>query len=76
MSSPDTNLVARFWITLQRSKEPIERVVELGVQVEIYSFPRNTAKELRETATRFIPIDRRLLIKQPKESVAQEPMEA
>ena len=53
----------------------VQRVKALGVQVEIYSFPRNTAKELKEGATRFIPIDRRLLIKQPKEAPPEEPLE-
>jgi len=53
----------------------VARVKSLGVEVEVYSFPRNTAKELREMATRFIPIDRRLLIKQPKEAPVPEPIE-
>jgi len=29
----------------------------------VYSFPQNTAKELREAADRFVPIDKRMLIK-------------
>ena len=48
----------------------VHRVKARGVQVEVYSFPRNTAQQLRETATRFVPIDRRLLIKLPKDAPA------
>ncbi len=45
----------------------VNRVKPRGVEVEVYSFPRNTAKSLREAATRFFAIDRRLLIKLPKD---------
>jgi uncharacterized LabA/DUF88 family protein len=45
----------------------VNRVKQRGVEVEVYSFPRNTAKSLREAATRFTAIDRRMLIKLPKD---------
>jgi uncharacterized LabA/DUF88 family protein len=50
----------------------VHRVKARGVEVDIYSFPRNTAKELREIASRFVPIDRRLLIKLPKEAATEK----
>ena len=44
----------------------VQKVKVIGPKVEIYSFPRNTAKELREAADKFVPIDRRMLIRMPE----------
>lgn len=37
----------------------------LGPTVEVYSFPRSTAQELREVADRFVPVTRRMLLPLP-----------
>lgn len=44
----------------------VQKLKMIGPRVEVYSFPRNTAKELREAADRFVPIDKRMLIKMPE----------
>jgi uncharacterized LabA/DUF88 family protein len=41
----------------------VQKLKVRGPRVEVYSFPQNTAKELREAADRFVPIDKRMLIK-------------
>lgn len=41
----------------------VETLKTKGVQVEVMSFPKNTADELKEAATKYIPIDESLLIK-------------
>lgn len=44
----------------------VQRLKVLGPRVEVYSFPRNTAKELREAADKFVSIDKRMLIRMPR----------
>lgn len=41
----------------------VQKLKIRGPRVEVYSFPQNTAKELREAADKFVPIDKRMLIK-------------
>lgn len=41
----------------------VQKLKTRGPRVEVYSFPENTAKELREAADKFVPIDKRMLIK-------------
>lgn len=41
----------------------VQKLKILGPRVEVYSFPENTAKELREAADKFVRIDKRMLIK-------------
>lgn len=50
----------------------VQRLKVRGIEVEVYSFPRNTAKSLRESATRFVPIDRSMLIKLNKDDKGKE----
>ena len=44
----------------------VQKLKMIGPKVEVYSFPRNTAKELREAADRFVAIDKRMLIRMPE----------
>ena len=39
----------------------VEMLKAKGVRVEVYSFPANTAEELKNAATRFIPLDESVL---------------
>jgi len=41
----------------------VQKLKTRGPRVEVYSFPQNTAKELREAADKFVPIDKRMLIR-------------
>jgi uncharacterized LabA/DUF88 family protein len=41
----------------------VQKLKTRGPRVEVYSFPQNTAKELREAADKFVSIDKRMLIK-------------
>jgi uncharacterized LabA/DUF88 family protein len=43
----------------------VQRLKLMGPRVEVYSFPRNTSKDLREAADRFVAIDRKMLIRMP-----------
>ena len=49
----------------------VQKLKVRGPRVEVYSFPANTAKELREAADTFVPIDKRMLIKMSR--VASRP---
>jgi uncharacterized LabA/DUF88 family protein len=39
----------------------VEMLKAKGVRVEVYSFPANTAEELKQAATRFFPLDEKIL---------------
>jgi len=41
----------------------VKRVKSMGPRVEVVAFPRNTAKSLLEAADRFLPLDRRAMIR-------------
>ena len=51
----------------------VQKLKTRGPRVEVYSFPQNTAKELREAADRFVPIDKRMLIKMSRVLPGPEP---
>jgi len=51
----------------------VQKLKTRGPRVEVYSFPQNTAKELREAADKFVSIDKRMLIKMSRVMPGAEP---
>ena len=51
----------------------VQKLKIRGPRVEVYSFPQNTAKELREAADKFVSIDKRMLIKTTRLMPRQSP---
>lgn len=51
----------------------VQKIRVRGPRVEVYAFPQNTAKELRESADRFVPIDKRMLIKSSRVGPRPQP---
>ena len=51
----------------------VQKIKVRGPRVEVYSFPQNTAKDLREAADKFVPIDKRMLIKLARAAPRREP---
>jgi uncharacterized LabA/DUF88 family protein len=51
----------------------VQKLKTRGPRVEVYSFPQNTAKELREAADKFVSIDKRMLIKMSRVLPGPEP---
>jgi uncharacterized LabA/DUF88 family protein len=45
----------------------VTRVKALGPRVEVMGFPRNTANSLHEAADRFVPLDRKFMIRTSKD---------
>jgi uncharacterized LabA/DUF88 family protein len=52
----------------------VQKIKVRGPRVEVYSFPQNTAKELREAADKFVSIDKRMLIKLSRAAPKREPV--
>ena len=46
----------------------VTRVKALGPRVEVMGFPRNTANSLHEAADRFVPLDRKFMIRTERKS--------
>jgi uncharacterized LabA/DUF88 family protein len=49
----------------------VERVKRMGPRVEVVGFPRNTAKSLVGAADRFLPLDRKFMIRTPEASTSE-----